>query len=147
MILVDANLLIYAVNAEAEFHERAREWWQGVLSGTDEVGIPWLVALAFIRITTRRGIFDTPLTPEEALGYVDAWLAQPYATLLAPTEHHWRIFAAFCRRHGASGNLASDAHLAALAIEHGAAIYSVDHDFRRFEGIHHVDPIADHLGR
>jgi toxin-antitoxin system PIN domain toxin len=142
VILVDANLLIYAVNADAPHHESARRWLERELSGTTEVGLPWIVVLAFIRITTRAGILAKPLSCEQALAYIDEWLAQPFVTLVAPGARHWSIFRNLLNTVGASGNLSSDAHIAALAIDCGAAVHSADYDFRRFPGITHVNPIA-----
>lgn len=142
MILVDANLLIYAVNSDAPHHRQARHWLEKALSGTTEIGLAWIVVLAFIRITTRSGILERPLTCEEAIDYVDDWLTQPFVTLVTPGEKHWPLFRNLLRTVGASGNLTSDTHIAALAIEHGADIYSADYDFRRFPGIRHVNPLA-----
>lgn len=142
MILVDANLLIYAVNSDAPHHRQARHWLEKALSGTTEIGLAWIVILAFIRITTRSGILERPLTCEEAIDYVDGWLTQPFVTLVTPGENHWPLFRNLLRAVGASANLTSDTHIAALAIEHGADIYSADYDFRRFPGIRHVNPLA-----
>ena len=141
MILVDANLLIYAVNADAQHHKAARRWLEQTLSGATEVGLPWIAVLAFIRITTRSGILAHPLSCEEAVAYLDEWLAQPYVALVAPGEEHWPIFSNLLNTVGAFGNLTSDAHIAALAIECGAEVYSADYDFRRFPGIRHINPL------
>lgn len=142
MILVDANLLIYAVNRDAPHHNQARKWLEQTLSGTTELGLPWIVILAFIRITTRAGILEHPLNPEEAMGYVDNWLNQPFVTLVNPGNRHWLVFRNLLRSVGTAGNLTSDTHIAALAIELGAEIYSADYDFRRFPGVTHVNPLA-----
>lgn len=141
MILVDANLLIYAVNSDAPMHRKARKWLENTLSSSEEVGIPWLVALAFLRITTRQGILERPLSPEQALTYVDSWLAQPYVTLIGPGAAHWPVFRNLLGVSGSAGNLTSDAHIAALALELGATICSADYDFRRFPGINHRNPL------
>jgi toxin-antitoxin system PIN domain toxin len=100
------------------------------------------VILAFVRITTRSGILGKPLSLEEAFGYVDSWLAQPFVETLTPGEKHWPIFRNLIFAVGTAGNLTSDAHLAALAIEHGCKVYSADNDFKRFPGIVHVNPLA-----
>lgn len=142
MILVDANLLIYAVDADAPRHAQARLWLEDLLSGTTAVGLAWVVILAFIRITTRPGILMKPLSPERAMRFVNGWLDQPYVTAVGPGEHHWQVLRNLLTTTGTAGNLVSDAHLAAIAIERGAAIYSTDHDFKRFPGIEHVDPLA-----
>lgn len=142
MILVDANLLIYAIDADSPHHERARRWLEELLSGTGPVGLPWIAILAFLRITTRAGIMRNPLAPEEAFAYVDAWLGQPNVTGVGPGEHHWAILGTLLRASGTAGNLTTDAHLAALALEHSGAIASADNDFKRFAGVTHVNPLA-----
>jgi len=144
VILIDANLLIYAIDADAPHHSQARGWLEGVLSSTTAVGLAWLVILAFIRITTRPGILRKPLSPERALEFVDGWLDQPYVTTIGPGEHHWQVLRNLLKTSGMAGNLVADAHLASMAIEHGAAIYSTDYDFKRFPGIEHVNPLAEH---
>ena len=142
MILVDANLLIYAIDSDAPQHVRARPWLERVLSGADPVGLPWIVILAFIRITTRDGIMRRPLPLDAALAYVQSWLQQPCVEVVEPGEHHWPILCRLLEATGAAGNLTSDAHIAALALERGAAVCSTDHDFARFPGILHVNPLA-----
>ena len=142
MILVDANLLIYAANKDAAHHSASRAWWHGILSGTEEVALAWIVILAFLRVTTRPGVFPRPLDPQTALNEVNAWLAQPFVSVVGPGERHWAILKNLLNESGLGGNLTSDAHLAALALEHGAQIYSSDHDFRRFAGVRHVNPLT-----
>ena len=142
MILPDANLLIYAVNRDAPYHELARSWLESVLSGTTPVGMPWLVLIAFIRLTTSPRIFESPLAPEVTLDLVSGWLEQPCVTLINPGDRHWLILSRLLRRDGTAGNLTNDAHLAALAIEYNATLYSADHDFRRFEGLDYVNPLS-----
>jgi hypothetical protein len=141
VILVDANLLIYAVNRDAVDHAAAREWWERTLSGTTEVALAWIVILAFIRITTRAGILERPLSCESAVAYIEEWLRQPCVTFLSPGENHWPLFKNLITATGTGGNLTSDAHLASLAVEHGAEIYSADYDFKRFQGIVHFNPL------
>lgn len=142
MILVDVNLLIYAIDQDSPHHRRAREWLQGVLSSDSEVALTWIVILAFLRITTHPAIMRAPLAAEAALAYVEAWLNQPCVTILGPGERHWAILRNCRRLTGTAGNLTSDAHLAALAIEHGCEVYSADHDFKRFPGVVHVNPLS-----
>lgn len=141
MILVDANLLIYAIDRDAPLHARARRWLEQALSGTAALALPWVVVLAFLRITTHPAVMRTPLQPGAAIRYVDSWLAQPCVALLGPGENHWRILRNLLEVSGTAGNLTSDAHIAALAIEHGYAVYSTDNDFKRFPGIRHVNPL------
>ena len=142
MILLDANILIYAVNSDAPLHTVARAWLEEVLSSTTEVGLPWIVVLAFIRITTRRTVFEHPLSSERALEYMDEWMALPSVTAVGPGPNHWPILRNLLRTTGSAGNLSSDAHVAALALEHGCPVYSTDHDFARFPGVEHVNPLA-----
>lgn len=142
MILIDANLLIYAVDRDSPHHARARRWLEATLSGAEWVGLPWIAVLAFLRITTHSGVMRNPLAVEAAIGYVDGWLRQPFVRLVGSGEKHWPILRNLLKASGTSGNLTSDAHLAALAIEHGCAIASADNDFRRFAGVTHVNPLA-----
>lgn len=141
MILVDANLLIYAVDADAPHHRVARRWLERTLSGTTRVGLPYSVILAFVRLTTRAGIMRHPLQADEALAYVDSWLEQPYVTIVGPGEKHWPVLRNLLQASGTAGNLTSDAHIAALALERGATVYSADNDFKRFVGIRHINPL------
>ena len=142
MILGDANLLLYAVNADLPQHEPARQWWENVLSGTEPIGLPWVVILAFLRLSTNSRIFEQPLDPAKALGYLDEWLSQPVAEPLRPGPNHWAILRNLLEPTGTAGNLTTDAHIAALALEHGGRVDSADNDFQRFAGIKHVNPLA-----
>jgi toxin-antitoxin system PIN domain toxin len=143
VILVDVNLLIYAIDADSPHHARARRWLEETLSGDSWVALPWTVILAFLRITTRSGILRNPLPPQDAIDYVDSWLRQPYVRAVASGEHHWPVLRSLLQASGMAGNLTSDAHLAALALEHGCTIASADNDFRRFAGVTHLNPLAD----
>ena len=143
MILIDANLLIYAIDSDSVHHLKARRWLEKTLSGDTWVGIPWIVLLAFVRITTRAGIMGKPLSVEQAIGFVDSWLAQPYVTFIGPNDNHWAVFRSLLLSNGTVGNLTTDAHLAALAIEHGCELASADNDFRRFASVSLVNPITD----
>jgi len=139
--LVDANILIYAVNADAPRHEAARQWLEASLSAAEPVGFAWSVLLAFLRLTTRPGIFRSPLTVQEAFDVVDSWLAQAAAFIVEPGGRHGALLRSLLAETGSGGNLTSDAHLAALAIEHGALLCSCDADFRRFSGVRWVDAL------
>lgn len=143
MILIDANLLIYAIDADSAHHARARRWLEEALSGDTWVGLPWIVLLAFVRITTRAGIMHRPLSPEQAVAFIDTWLAQPYVALIGPGDGHWSVLRNLLLSGGTAGNLTSDAHLAALAIGHGCEIASADNDFRRFTGVTLVNPLGN----
>lgn len=146
MILLDANLLIYAVDADAPQHGAARGWLERTLSSDAAVGLPWIVVLAFVRVTTRAGVLRRQLSLEQAIGFVDEWLGQPYVELVGPGAGHWPLLKKLLREAGAAGNLTSDAHLAALAIESGCELASTDHDFRRFAGIRLVNPLTADAG-
>lgn len=141
MKLPDLNLLIYAVDAESPKHERARAWLEEALSGTEEIGLAWAVLLGFVRLTTNPAVFEQPLEADEALDYVDAWLAQPCAAVVAPGRDHASLLRGLLEPVGTAANLTSDAHLAALAIEHGAELLSCDADFSRFEELRWRDPL------
>ena len=142
MILVDANLLIYAIDSGSPHHRQARPWLERTLSDTAPVGLPWIVILAFLRITTRAGIMRQPLPLTDALAYVDSWMRQPCVEAVTPGPQHWPILSRLLEATGTAGNLTSDAHIAALALERGAPVYSTDHDFARFPGIRHINPLA-----
>ena len=135
MIVVDANILIYAVDRDSEHHEIAKRWLERALSGDESVGLPWNVLLAFLRIVTRPGILRHQLSVEQAVRYLDEWLDVPVARPLAPSSQHWAVLRGLLLTAGTAGNLSSDAHLAALAMEHGARLLTLDHDFRRFKGL------------
>ncbi|MBA3297262.1 MAG: type II toxin-antitoxin system VapC family toxin [Acidobacteria bacterium] len=142
MILVDANVLIYAIDADSPHHRPARRWLERELSGTTPVGLVWIVILAFLRLTTREGILKKPLSPERAMAFVDEWLAQPYVSAVGPGDGHWTILRKLLRDAGTAGNLTSDAHVAAVALELGATICSTDADFGRFPGIERISPLG-----
>ncbi len=143
MILIDANLLIYAVNRDAFHHESARRWFEETLSGGQRVGLPWICLLAFLRLTTRPGVLANPLTIDQATDFIDGWLKQPFVEPIVPGSAHWPIFRQLLHATGAGGNLTSDLHVAAMAIERGATVYSADYDFQRFAGLDHVNPLGE----
>lgn len=142
MYLVDANVLIYAVNARAPHHERARAWLDGALAGNESVGFPWAVLLAFLRLSTSRAVFGRPLTAEQAIAVIRTWLSSPNAITPEPGPRHLESMAALLATAGTAGNLVSDAHLAALAIEDDAVLISFDTDFARFAGLRWQQPPA-----
>ena len=135
MQVVDANVLLYAVNEDAPHHGPAKGWLDGALGGAETVGFDWVVLLAFLRLSTRSGLFPRPLTLAEAVGVVESWLAQPAAVVLQPTPRHLPVLHGLLSALGTAANLVNDAHLAALALEHGAEIVSFDTDFSRLEGV------------
>ncbi len=132
MKIVDANVLLYAVNSASEHHRASLRWLDDSLSGADGVAFAWVPLLAFVRLTTKEGLFPRPLRPGEAIGQVADWLAAPTATVVGPTARHVEILRRLLDEVGTGANLVNDSHLAALAIEHRASIVSYDSDFGRF---------------
>ena len=141
MKLPDVNLLLYAYDSRSARHAPARDWLQRTLSGTETVGMTWIVLLAFIRLSTRAVVVEHPLGADAAITLVESWLAQPCVTVVNPTGRHAAVLRELLLPLGTAGNLTSDAHLAALAIEHGALLCSCDSDFSRFPGLRWVDPL------
>lgn len=142
MKIVDINLLIYAINRDAPHHKRAKAWLENALNGDEPVGLAWVVILGFLRIVTHPRIMPNPLPPETALELMDEWLAHPNVQVVLPTARHWAVFKELISPLGTAANLTSDAHLAALAVEHGAYLYSTDNDFSRFSKLRWASPMA-----
>ena len=142
MKILDLNLLLYAVNRDSAHHRATKRWLDEALSGTEHIAFTWPVLLGFIRLSTSDRVFAKPLRPEQALQLVDSWLGSPAAVRLNAGEEHWRILRDLLAEVGAAGNLTNDAHLAAIAIEHGAELCSTDRDFGRFQHLHWTNPIA-----
>jgi hypothetical protein len=142
VILVDANLLLYAYDASSKRHEAARRWWESRLSGPEPVWLAWHSVVAFLRIGTHIRVFTHPFTLEEACRVVGSWFDGPAVGLLEPGPRHWEILRGLLLHSQASGNLVTDAHLAALAIEHGMVLMSPDRDFARFPGLAWKDPLT-----
>jgi uncharacterized protein len=140
VVIVDANVLLYAVDRSSAHHETARTWLDTALAGSEAVALAWIALLAFLRIGTNRAILPTPMTVEQATGQVETWLTAPAAVVAAPTPRHVALLRGLLRETGTGGNLTTDAHLAALAIEYGADIVSYDRDFGRFPGVVHRLP-------
>lgn len=133
MQLVDANVLLYAVNESASKHEPSRGWLDAALAGREPIGFSWVVLLAFLRLTTRVGLFPHPLSVAEAVSRVREWLEQPPSVVVEPTARHAAVLAGLLEQAETGGNLVNDAHLAALAVEHAATIISYDTDFLGFQ--------------
>jgi len=142
LILVDANLLLYAYHPRAEQHEASRAWLEAILSGSEMVRFTWLTLWAFLRISTNSRIFERPLSALEAGTAVSSWLAQPSVGILDPGERHWEILLRLMREGQTAGPLVMDAVLASLAIEHGATLYTTDRDFARFPGLQWTNPLT-----
>ena len=142
MTLSDVNLLLYAYDTSSAHHERARPWLEEGLSGVEAFGFAWATMLAFVRLVTNPRVFESPLGVEEALDVVDSWLAAPCATVLHPGPRHAVVLRQLLEPLGTAGNLTTDAHLAALALEHDAELYTADADFSRFPGLKWSNPLA-----
>lgn len=140
-MLVDADILLFAVDAESPFHDRATRWLTERLNGNKRVGLPWQSLGAFLRISTNPRATSRPLSPDEAWSHVTDWLRAGPVWIPAPTERHAEVFGALVRSHQLRGNLIADAQLAALAIEHGLTVCSADTDFARFREINWADPL------
>jgi hypothetical protein len=143
MNIVDANVLIYAVNSESAFHRQSKSWLDRALGESEPVGFAWLVLLAFWRIVTHPSVFAEPIDTETAGTIVETWLSQPAALVVQPTLRHLALLQGLLAPTGTGANLVNDAHLAALSLEHGATIVSYDADFSRFPGIRLQRPPAD----
>lgn len=141
MILVDANLLLYAHDKESAHHSRSRSWLEGTLAGPEPVRLAWMVVLAFLRIVTDPRALRRPMSIAEAVSVVGEWLEHPNFGLLHPTDRHWAILSDLLPAAQARGPLVMDAHLAALAIEHGATLCSTDRDFTRFPRLRFSNPL------
>lgn len=142
MIMLDANILLYAEDKLSLHHEPARAWWDLQLSGTSLVGLSWPVLTAFVRLSTNRRVFQRPLTTEEASQRVQSWLDLPCVRVIQPTDKHWSILRELLKVAQATANLVMDAHLAGLAIEHGCELMSTDSDFSRFPGLKWRNPLT-----
>lgn len=141
MILVDANILLYAEDSSCEQNLSARTWWDAQLSGDLPVCLCWTVILAFVRISTNKKVFEVPLTLQESFARVQSWLDQPCVRLIEPTSRHFELFQDLAMSGQAKANLTTDAHLAALALEHNCILYSTDADFSRFSGLKWKNPL------
>lgn len=142
MIVLDANLLIYAYNSGSARHTKARAWLETTLSEIEVVGFPWQAVSAFLRVMTNRRLPGEHFSVEEAAGMIDLWLAHPNVQVLAPGDSYWRLFRRMIVEGRASGPLVSDAEIAALTIEYGGVLYTADRDFARFPGLRCVNPLS-----
>jgi toxin-antitoxin system PIN domain toxin len=142
VIVTDVNLLLYAYDSSSAHHDRARPWLEGRLSGVETFGLAWATLLAFVRLATSPRVFEAPFRLEEAFDLVDAWLAAPCSTVLHPGSRHAVLLRQLLEPLGTAGNLTTDAHLAALALEHDAELCSADADFSRFPGLRWTNPLT-----
>lgn len=139
-MIIDANILIYAVDTESQHHEVAHRWLTNAMNGPERLGLPWVSLIAFQRITTHSRIYRSPLDPTQASDIIQAWLEHPNTWVPSAGERHAGILRSLTVRSGATGNLVTDAHLAALAIEHGASLASFDEDYRNFPDLRWIHP-------
>jgi uncharacterized protein len=141
-VLVDANILLYAVDEDSRFHPAARSWLEEALNGARRVGIPWMSLTAFVRIATHPRALQVPLTPSAAWTYVDDWLDAPSVWIPLPGRGHREILGRLIVDHELRANLVTDGVLAALCVEHGLQIVSADSDFARFNEINWLNPVS-----
>lgn len=142
MKVIDLNILLYAVNADARHHRPVLAWWEQAVNGSEVLGLPWIVLLGFLRIATSPAIFPRPLDPDAAIGKIHAWLSLDSTRLVRERDEHWDVLRSLLSEAGTAANLVTDAHLAALAITHGAVLVSCDSDFARFKGLRWENPIG-----
>jgi uncharacterized protein len=138
--IFDLNLFIFSVNEDSAHHAKAKSWMEAQLNGTENIGIPWLVILGFLRIMTNGKIFPNPLSEVQATNLIDDWLHNPLVRIPDPEPGHWNLIKELILETGTAGNLTSDVHLAAIAIGHRAKLYSLDADFSRFKGLRWEKP-------
>lgn len=141
MKIVDLNVLLYVINENTQHHQVLLDWWEGAVNGDETIGLPWVVLLGFLRIATNPKIFPQPLDPVTAISKIDTWLSLTNTYLVREKSEHWEILRTLLIEAGTAGNLTTDAHLATLAISHGAVLVSCDSDFARFRGLRWENPI------
>jgi len=142
VIVVDANLLLYAYGEASPHHQRALKWLEAILSGTETVGLPWQTLAAFVRIATDHRVPGYRRSPEEVMQAVELWLERPQVRVLVPGDQYFRLFRKMVLEGKASGSLISDAEIAALTIEYGGVLHTADRDFARFPGLRWENPLG-----
>ena len=142
MIVLDANVLLYAYDSNSDKHAKARAWVEEVFSGASPVGLPWQTMSAFMRIVTNPRLTGKRFTPVEAVEIVDQWVKQPNVRLLGPGDNHWSLLRQMIVDGQVRGPLITDAQLAALTIEYGGVLHTTDRDFSRFPGLRWTNPIV-----
>jgi len=141
MIVPDVNLLVFAYHRQSPYHEAARGWWEGLVNGTETVGIPWAVTTGFVRLMANPRVLESPMSPSAALGRVRSWFEYAHIRPLDPGLDHLTNLQSFFDAVDGGAKLVPDAHIAALAIEHQAIVHSYDSDFGRFPGIQWHNPL------
>ena len=148
MIIPDLNILVHAYNSDFPLHATARQWWEQAAEGRyGAIGLAWVTILGFLRISTSRSILERPLPVLEAVAIVRSWLKQEAVRVLIPGERHGEILFGLLEDLGVAGNLTTDAHLAALALEYRAEVATSDTDFSRFAGLRWFNPLASRSRR
>ncbi len=142
MILVDANILLYAHDTAAPQHEAARRWMEGAVTRREELAFAWVTLLAFLRVSTNPRLYVRAVSMREAVEILDSYLSRSHVFRLDPTVNHWKVLRELCHSAQVTSRLVTDAHLAALAIEYGATLCSSDRDFTRFPGLRIVNPLS-----
>ncbi len=142
MIVPDVNLLVYAYNDEAQFHEPARLWWEGAVNGTERVGVPWIVSTGFDRLMTHPRVLTRPVNATQDVDYVLEWFAYPHVIPINPGDDHLTYFRRNLAAAGTGANLVTDSHIATLAMEYQAELHSNDTDFSRFPGLRWRNPLT-----
>lgn len=144
MTIIDLNLLLCVVNADAPQHDRARGWWEAAINDEEPLALPWVVVLGFLRLSTNPRVFPSPLSTRAAVDRVEKWLSQPSVRIVREKDDHWGTLARLLADSGTAGNLTTDAHLAALAITHDATLMSTDADFGRYPQLRWKNPLKRH---
>ncbi|HMH54512.1 MAG TPA: TA system VapC family ribonuclease toxin [Candidatus Acidoferrum sp.] len=142
MVVPDINLLVFAYNEAAPRHDAARTWWEGLMMGREHVGVPWVVVVGFVRLVTHPAVLERPLPPKAAIERVRQWFTREHVQSLDPGPRHLVIVERLFESTRVGGNLTTDTHLAALAIEHQCELHSGDADFARFPGLRWRNPLA-----
>jgi uncharacterized protein len=142
MIVIDANLLIYAYDSHSTAHKKSMTWLEQAFSGVEAVGLPWQSISAFLRVITNRRLFGTRVALEEAVLIVEEWLGQPLTQVLVPGDDHWTLLRRMIEEGRAAGPLVSDAQIAALTVEYGGVLHTADRDFARFPGLRWKNPLS-----
>ena len=141
MIVPDTNMLIYAFDDMSPYYVRARPWWEELVNSEERVGIPWVVSTAFLRLMTSRRMLKRPAEPSQAVAWVNSWFEHPHVAPINPGTQHMALLGRLLEAVGVGGNLVTDAHLAAIAIEYQAELHSNDSDFARFPGLRWRNPL------
>ena len=142
MILLDANVLLYAHSTTSPHHEKARRWLENTLARHEDIGLAWVTIMAFLRLATNPAAYERPLSMPEALAVMESYLSRSNVYAVSPAAQHWTFFKKTCEQGQVASRFVTDAHLAALALEFGASVCTADRDFTRFPGLKIIDPLG-----